>query len=125
MRHCQIPPICGKLDGMRFISKLYLGETVQKKQERLVSRLKKHKFLPGTYVICLPEGGSAPLEYMKAGELYKSWYDRHEPWVIGIAGDEDEAIALISQIIKDCMIKTGSLSLRSYAVSLLDAGRES
>ncbi len=102
---------------MKFISHLYLGKTVKKKPEKLVARIRKKKLMINTYVICLAENREDPLEYYKTVELKKSWYDSHEPVIVGIAKGEEETIELIAGIINDCMQKTGGLDLRSFLLS--------
>ncbi len=106
---------------MKFIEKLYLGETVKKKPEKLIRRIRQKKFLLDTYVICLPEGPEDPLEYFNARELNKSYYDRHEPVIIGLAKGEEEAIGIVNRIVKDCIRETGSINLRSYVLSLTES----
>ncbi len=106
---------------MKFIDDLYLGPRAAKKEKRLIKKIKKGSFFSGAYVICLPEDSNEPLEYIDSRFLSQDYYKRHEPLIIGIAADEDEAMELVNDIIKDCMEKTGSLNVRCFTEELAKA----
>ncbi len=103
---------------MKFIDRLYFGEKVKKKGNRIIRKIRKGSFFTGAYVICLPENRTTPVEYYSARLLLQDYYKTHEPTVIGIAADEEEAMEVTADIIKDCMEKTGSLDVRRYTESL-------
>ncbi len=103
---------------MRFIDDLYLGQAVKAKEKRIIKKIKKGSFFTGAYVICLPEKTDEPLEFYSARLLKQDYYKRHEPTIIGIASNEDEAIEVVNDILKDCIKKTGSLNMRSYTEML-------
>ncbi|MBR5376856.1 MAG: hypothetical protein IK139_06205 [Lachnospiraceae bacterium] len=114
---------------MKFIDRPYFGERVKRKGSRLIKKIRKGSLFTGAYVVCLPESRTSPVEYFSARLLRQDYYKRHEPVVIGIAADEDEAMEVTACIIKDCIEKTGSLDLRSYTESLAgvsaqDPGKE-
>ena len=108
-----------KIAFMKFIDDLYLGETVEKKHKKIKKKIKKGSLFTGAYVICLPEDSDEPVEFFSSRLLKQDFYKRNEPTVIGIAADEDEAIEVVGDIVKDCIEKTGSLNLRQYTESLV------
>ncbi|MBO4373586.1 MAG: hypothetical protein J5829_00605 [Lachnospiraceae bacterium] len=99
---------------MRFIERLYFGERAKRKSGRLIKRIRKGSRLTGAYVICLSEGSTDPMEFYSARLLSQDYYKTHEPTILGIAADEDEAVEVVSSIIKDCIETTGSLDVRSF-----------
>ena len=103
---------------MKFIENLYLGEIAREKEKKIRKKLKKGSLLTGAYVLCLPEDSSEPVEFYYAGLLKQEYFKRHEPLIIGIAANEDEAVEVVSDMVKDCLLKTGSLNLRKYTESL-------
>lgn len=111
-------PYYDKIAGMRFIENLYLGEMAGRKAGKLKRKIKKGSLTTGAYVLCLPDDPAEPVEFFQARLLRQDYYKRHEPLIIGLAADEDEAIELVSKIVKDCIVKTGSLRLRQYTESL-------
>ena len=109
---------------MKFIDSLYFGEKVRKKGNRIIKKIRKGSFFTGAYVICLPESRKVPVEYYSARLLLQDYYKTHEPVIIGIAADEEEAMEVTAVIIKDCMEKTGTLDVRNYTEGLAGAAAE-
>ncbi|MBQ7463716.1 MAG: hypothetical protein IJS86_02535 [Lachnospiraceae bacterium] len=103
---------------MRFIDRLYFGERAKRKSARLVKKIRKGSRMTGAYVVCLPENGSDPMEFFSARLLSQEYYKTHEPVILGIAADEDEAVEVVNSIIKDCIEKTGSVDIRNYTEML-------
>ncbi len=114
---------------MKFIDRLYFGEQAKKKGKRIIKKIRKGCFFTGAYVICLPEDRETPVEYYSARLLLQDYYKTHEPTIIGIAADEEEAMEVTAGIIKDFIEETGTLDVRSFTerlagVSAGDTGEE-
>ena len=107
---------------MKFIKNIYLGETAREKYRKIRWKLVHGAGTIDTFVICMPAHSEDPLEYFNAAWLLQHYYRKNPPIIIGIAQGEDEAVSVVEDIIKDCIIKTSSLDVRSYVISL--AGRE-
>ena len=105
---------------MRFIKNIFLGETVKAEYHKIRSRLNHGAGTVGIYVICMPETSDDPLEYFDAALLRQHYYRKNPPVIIGIAKGTDEAIAIVEQIIKQCMEETGSIDVRSYVEGILN-----
>lgn len=105
---------------MKFIEHLYLGETAREKYHRLKWKINHGAGTVDTYVICLPKYSSDPLEYFDAAILRQHYYRKNPPTIIGLAVGEDEAVDVVSTIIKDCMAKTSSLDVRSFVTGLAE-----
>jgi mannitol/fructose-specific phosphotransferase system IIA component len=54
------------------------------------------------------------LEFYHSILLQQWYYKEHAPYIIGIAGNEDEAVELIRQISEEAVSKTGKADLVSY-----------
>ena len=60
-------------------------------------------------------------------EIYHSlmmqqwYYKEHQPYIIGIASSQDEAVEMIGQIAQEALCKTGQADLISYLFG--DAGK--
>lgn len=98
---------------MKFYKNLYIGDTV-KKPERLIKKLKRHKFKPGFFVIAYMRD-TARLEICSS-LLLAQWYYRENPpgCIVGLANGQDEAFALIERIAGEALAATGEVSLVAY-----------
>lgn len=107
---------------MKFIKHPYLGESARESYRKLRWKISHGAGTIDTYVVCMPEYSSDPLEYFNAALLRQHFYRKNPPVVIGIAVGEDEAVSVVEDIINDCMEKTGSLDVRSFVMSLVSDG---
>lgn len=98
---------------MKFYKNLYIGDTV-KKPERLIKKLKRHKFKPGFFVIAYMSD-TARLEICSSLLLTQWYYQENPPGcIVGLANGREEAFALIEKIAKDAFTATGEVSLVEY-----------
>lgn len=97
---------------MKFYKNLYVGDTI-KKPDRIRRKLKKYAKLPNIYVIAYMQENNQ-LEIYHSLLLQQWYYKEHPPFIIGIAGSQEEAIDLIRQITEDALRKTGQADLISY-----------
>ncbi len=102
---------------MKFYCNLYLGETIEKKRNRLIRRLEKGKILLGIYVIVLPLGENNQLEIFDSGMLMQKHFHREERFVVGIASGFDEALDLTVRITEEVYRKTGGAGLKEYILN--------
>ena len=54
------------------------------------------------YVVYFPEKGNRP-EYCKIEFLHFKYYDSHEPFVIGFASEEENALAIVKDIVEQTL----------------------
>lgn len=96
---------------MKFYKYLYIGDTV-KNPAKAKRRLKLHigQLL---YVISL-SGGEDQLEIYHSAYLKQRYYRHHPPVIIGIASSHEEAVELVIQITKECLLATGECDLKEY-----------
>lgn len=94
---------------------LYLGESIRKeKLDKLKKKLKKRPLLSGLFLITLSRNSSDQLEIYDAKQLAWGYYKKNPPYIIGLAGDYDEALSLIKRIVEECVKSRGDCSLKEY-----------
>ena len=98
---------------MKVYNNLYVGDTV-KKPERLIKKLKRHKKLPGFYVIAFDKETDSLSIYHS--RMLTQWYYKENPpaCIVGLANNKEEAFALIEQIAAETLAATGQVSLVEY-----------
>ena len=86
---------------MIFASDLYVDKKSQKMltKKHLIPIAGKGIFRLPLYAVYFPEKGNRP-EYCKIEFLHFKYYDRHEPFVIGLASDEENALAIVKDIVE-------------------------
>ncbi len=100
---------------LTFYPGLYLGDSIKKKKlDKIKYRLKNRPLLSGVYLITLSRNDSDQLEFFSAKQLAQSYYEKYPPYVIGIAGNRKEAVALVEQIVRECIAKRGDCALKEY-----------
>lgn len=97
---------------MKFYKNLYIGDTV-KKPEKVKWKLKHNAGQMNIYVITIAEGNDQ-LEFYHCAFLQQKYYRKHPPYIIGIAGGQQEALAIVEQIVKECFDATQSCKLKEY-----------
>lgn len=100
---------------MELCEPLYLSETI-KNPRKLLRKLQKSS-LPCRFFVLTLSGGTDQLEIYPAYCLQQSFYRKHFPVVVGMAGDYEEALALLMQIVQDSLIYTGTCNLKDYLQS--------
>ena len=101
--------------GLAFHPKLYLGESIKEKNlDRIMKRLEKRPIFSGVFVIALCRGKSDQLELYDGKELAGSYYKKYPPYIVGIAGDREEAISVVEKIVRECLQARGDCALKEY-----------
>lgn len=98
-----------------FRPNLYLGESIRaEKVEKIKKKLEKSPMFSGVFVIALSRNSSDQLEIYDAKQLVWPYYQKNPPYVIGIAKNRGEAVALIEQIVEECLRHRGDCALKEY-----------
>lgn len=98
---------------MEWYPRLYVGKSVNN-PDKLIHKLKKHSRFLDAFVITLSRNPSDQLEIHKAGYLAQRYYRMHPPYVIGIAGNYEEAVELVRQIAEEAYAAQGNCQLKEY-----------
>ena len=100
---------------LQFHPNLYLGESMnEKKLDKIKKKLEKNPLFAGVYVLTLSKNPSHQLELYDAKQLVQSYYRKNPPYIVGLAGNEKEGLALIEQIVKECLKARGDCLLKEY-----------
>lgn len=94
---------------------LYLGESINaKKLDKIKKKLENKPLLSGVFLITLSRNPSDQLEIYDARQLVQKYYQKNPPYVVGIAGNYDEAVNMLEQLAQECVNKRGDCALKEY-----------
>lgn len=99
---------------MKFYKNLYAGDTV-KKTNQIKWKLKRGAKLPNIYVIALASGEDQ-LEIYHSLLLQQPYYKEKDPYIIGIAGNQEEAVTLVCRITEEAIAQNGTADLKQYLI---------
>lgn len=100
---------------MKFYKNLYIGDTV-KNPGKIKRKLKKNAMLPNIYIIAYMKELNR-LEIYPGLMMQQYYFKEHAPYVIGLAGGQDEAAQMIGRIAEDALRTTGRADLIGYLMS--------
>lgn len=100
---------------LKFHPRLYLGESMKdKKVDKIKKKLETRPLFSGVFVITLSRNSSDQLEIYDGKLLCQSYYKKNPPYVIGLAGNWEEAIGLVERIVTECVSARGDCRLKEY-----------
>lgn len=99
---------------MRFNKKLYYGDSIGKKGNRIVKKLKSNSGQLNTYVITLPSQKNGLLEIYHSSILKQKYYRKQSLMVVGVALGYEEALEVVTKIIQEVYANTGDLDVQNY-----------
>ncbi len=100
---------------IKYCEKLYLGEGIdEKKLDKLKKRMENKPLLCGSYLIAISENPNNQLDILQARQLVQTYYSSYPIRVVGVASDYDEALALVEQIVQECLQVRGDCALKEY-----------
>lgn len=99
---------------MKFYKNLYIGESI-KKPNKVKRKLKHYAKQLKVFVIMLA-AGDGQLEICHNVILGQPYYKKKEnaPYVIGIAGSYDEALAIVCRIAEEAFAQNQNADLKKY-----------
>lgn len=97
---------------MKFYKNLYIGDTIRN-PGKVRRKLKRYAKLQNVYVIAYM-ADSGKLEIYHSLTFQQRYYKENPPYVIGIAGDQNEAVGIICQIAEEALLETGTVDLVAY-----------
>ncbi len=94
---------------------LYLGESIDReKLDRIKKKLENKPLLSGVFLIAVSRNPSDQLEIYNARQLVQRYYAQNPPYVVGIAGSHSEAVAMVEQMVLECLENRGDCALKEY-----------
>jgi hypothetical protein len=95
-------------------SRLYIGENMKKKKDRVVSSINNCEVTFGVYCIAFASHPSNLFDIMDANELLFPHYKKSEIRIVGIAKGKEEAVGLVQDMLMEIYNSTGGFDVRSY-----------
>ena len=99
---------------MRYYRRLYWGEDLKKKKEKIIRRLNTGKLQRDIYVLVLPEHGSNQLEIYNAALFLQPDFPNDDFFVVGIVRGYEAALELVEEIAGKVYEQTGAADIRTY-----------
>ena len=100
---------------IKFAQNLYLGEGIApEKLDKLKKRLNKKPLLADVYLITPARNPADQLDIFDARQSVQPHYKDEEFLVLGMASDYEDALKLIEQITRECLVNRGDCNLRGY-----------
>ena len=101
--------------GLVYHPDLYLGESIsEKKLDRIKKKLENRPLFSGVFLVTASRNASDQLEIYDAKQLAQRYYRAYPPYIVGIAGDQEEALALVETIVRECLEARGDCALKEY-----------
>ncbi len=102
---------------MRYYKYLYTGESLEKKKEKIISKLSREKLQAGIFLIVLSGEENNQLEILNSNLLLQKYYPQKDYLVVGIAKGFDEALEILEQIVQEVYNETKGAEIRSYILN--------
>ena len=101
---------------MRFHGKLYIGDSI-KRPELTKWKLRVAAGQFNVYLIVVSNNQDNQLECFHNALLKQRFFRRQKLYVVGIAGNYEEAVGLIQCITQDCISKTGNANIKEFLLN--------
>lgn len=100
-----------------YSSNFYLGKGITpEKLDKIKRKIEKKPLMTDFFLIALAGNERDLLDIYSSKYLGQKYYDNHIPFVCGIADNHGDAVALVEQIIQDCLRERGDLKVREFIV---------
>ncbi len=95
-------------------SRLYVGEKMKKKKDKVVASINKSEATFGIYCIAFASHPNNLFDIMDANELLFPHYKKSQVRIIGLARGKEEAVNLVQDMLMEVYHNTGSFDVRTY-----------
>ncbi len=99
---------------MKFYRYLYVSESLEKKQEKLIKKLEQGKLHKSVQLIVLASNVENHLDIFSSIQLLQPVFSKEEMFVVGITKDFEEALEFVEHLVEKVYNETGRIDLRSY-----------
>ena len=95
--------------------RLYLGDSISgKKLDKIKKKLENKPLFSGVFLIAFSRNPWDQLDIFAARQLVQSYYQKNPPYVVGIAGDHEEAVHMVERLVQECLETRGDCALKEY-----------
>ena len=98
---------------LKWCKDLRIGENI-KKADRIRRKLNHGKIVPGVYLITFSENPHNILEIIPALTMIQQSAADICPEIIGLAHDKDEAMEMVTEIVREVYEITGDFQIEEY-----------
>lgn len=99
---------------MKWHKDLYTGKSIRRRQKKVKWKIVHGAGQLRVYVISLASNRQNLLDIIPSRELLQKYYPKNGLYIIGLAGNYEEALEVAGHIVSEVYSKTGSFDVRSY-----------
>lgn len=99
---------------MRWYEDLYVGETISHKEKKVKWKIIHNAGQLHVFVITLASNPRNLLDIIPARELMQKYYPKRELYIIGLAGNYEEALEVAGHIVSEVYAATRGFDVKSY-----------
>ncbi len=100
---------------LTYYHKLYHSDSISERQlEKIKKQLETKPLFSNVYLITPAANTCDLLEFYHSRQITQQYYQNHPPYIIGITRTYGEAVALIRELVQECLNSRGDCSLREY-----------
>ncbi len=101
--------------ALKYHPRLYLGDSINvNKLDKIKKRLESRPLFSGVFLIAMSRNSSDQLDIYEAKQLVQGYYKKNPPYVVGLAGNYEEALTLVVQMTEECLVHRGDCCLKEY-----------
>lgn len=99
---------------MKWHKELYLGESIRPKARKVRWKVIHGAGQLHVYVLALASNQRNLLDIIPSRELLQKHYPKKRLYIVGLAGNYEEALELAGHIVSEVYKKTGGFNVRDY-----------
>lgn len=102
------------MEHIKIYKYLYVSEFLEKKRDKILSKLMNNKFQPNIYLITLAQNKEDNLEFYSTALLKQHIYEETPILLVGLASGYDDALEMVEMITTEVYEQTGGVDIRAY-----------
>ena len=100
---------------MHISSKLYVSEKLNKKQDKIINKIKSGEPALGVFIITESTNGVDVFDIYNYNLLFQRYYEVYKDLTVyGIASNKDDAYDLIKHMTDDCIESLNKVDFRTF-----------
>ena len=99
---------------MKFYKYLYIQEQLEKKKDKIISKLKQKKILLSCHVVAVSSNPANQLEIYSSRYFFQPGFPTDDLFVIAIVKSYEDALEFVEKIVEEVYNETKRTDVRSY-----------
>lgn len=99
---------------MRFYKNLYVQEQLEKKKEKIISKLKQKKILLSCHIVALASNSVNQLDIYSSRYLFQPGFPTEDLFVVAIVKSSEDALEFVENLLEEVYNETKRTDMRSY-----------